>query len=326
MSETTDTAAPAATVKDPAGRPKRRPAGSDTLYKSVLYGASGLFALVCIGFIWGVVSPSIPAWKASGLSIIYGTTWDPSSGTFGAFPLILGTVETTAIALFLAIPIGIGTALTIVHLLPRRVKIPVSSAVELLAAVPSVVYGMFGLVILAPIFSGHVEPWLASLTGGHFPFSGTPEGISVLLAGVVLFVMVLPTIVALSRDVIDTVPHDQIEGALSVGASRWQMLYRVVLPGARTGIVGAVTLATARALGETIAVAMVIGGNPKLANSLFSPGSTLAATIATEFQGSTTQELAYLAALAVILMAITISVNSAGRRIIRRSSVKGALL
>jgi phosphate transport system permease protein len=295
--------------------------GSDALYKGVLYGASGLFAMVCLLFLWGVISPSIPAWRESGLSLIFGRTWDPSTETYGAFTLILGTLETTAIALLFAVPIGIGTALAIVHLLPARVRIPVSSAVELLAAVPSVVYGMFGLVVLAPIFSAHVEPWLAKITGGRFPFGGTPEGVSVLLAGCVLFVMVLPTIVALSRDVISTVPRDQIEGALSVGASRWQMLYRVVLPWARTGITGAVTLATARALGETIAVAMVIGVNPKLANSLFAPGSTLAATIATQFQGSSTHQLSYLYALAVILMVMTISVNWFGRRFIKRAMV-----
>jgi len=138
--------------------------------------------------------------------------------------------------------------------------------------------------------------------------------------------MVLPTIVALSRDVIAVVPRDQIEGALSVGASKWQMLFRVVLPEARSGIVGACTLATARALGETIAVAMVIGQNPKLANSLFSPGATLASTIATQFQGSTAQDLTYLAALAAILMAITVTVNWLGRRIISHAGVQGASL
>jgi len=326
MPELTETDASASEHTDLTGARTRAPARSDSLYLIVLYGVSALFALLCVGFLFSVIAPSIPAWKASGLSIIFGTTWDPASQTYGAATLILGTIETTAIALFFAVPIGIGTALAIVHVLPQRIKIPVSSAVEILAAVPSVVYGMFGLVILSPIFQAHVEPWLASLTGGHWPFQANQEGLSILLAGVVLFVMVLPTIVALSRDVIAVVPRDQIEGALSVGASKWQMLFRVVLPEARSGIVGACTLATARALGETIAVAMVIGQNPKLANSLFSPGATLASTIAIQFQGSTAQDLTYLAALAAILMAITVTVNWIGRRIISHAGVQGASL
>ena len=308
---------------DLAGRRNRRPAKSDSLYQVILYGTSALFALICAVFLLSVVLPSVPAWRASGLSIIFGTKWDPASKTYGALPLIFGTVETTAIALCFAIPIGVGTAIAIVHLIPRRFRIPVSSVVEMLAAVPSVVYGMFGLVVLVPIFQEHVQPWLANLTGGHFPFNGNPEGLSILLAGCVLFVMIVPTIIALSRDVIAAVPSDQIEGALSMGASRWQMLSRVVLPGARSGIVGAVTLATARALGETIAVAMVIGSNPRFANSLFSPGATLASTIATQYQGSTTQDLQYLAALAVILMSITVSANWIARRYVRGSTLKG---
>jgi len=167
-----------------------------------------------------------------------------------------------------------------------------------------------------------VEPDLADITNGHWPFNPPFEGVGVLLAGCVLFVMILPMIVALSRDAIAVVPNDQFEGALSIGATKWQVLSRVVLPAARTGIVGAVTLATARALGETVAVAMVIGLNPLFPHSLLSTASTLASTIALQFQDATPLQVAALGALAVILMAMTAIVNWIGRRLIQRSGAQ----
>ncbi|MGO9583282.1 MAG: phosphate ABC transporter permease subunit PstC [Acidimicrobiales bacterium] len=295
---------------------------SDWAYLFILYGVSGLFALICVVFLISVIVSSIPAWRHSGLSILYGRTWSQASDSFGALPIIVGTLLTTAIALVLAIPIGIGSALAIVHVLPGKARIYASSLVELLAAVPSVVYGLWGLLVLAPWFEKTVEPDLADITNGHWPFDAPFEGVGLLLAGCVLFVMILPMIVALSRDAIAVVPNDQFEGALSVGATKWQVLRSVVLPAARTGIVGAVTLATARALGETVAVAMVIGLNPLFPHSLFSTASTLASTIALEFQDATPLQVAALGALAVILMAMTAIVNWFGRRLIRRSGAQ----
>jgi phosphate transport system permease protein len=177
-------------------------------------------------------------------------------------------------------------------------------------------------LVLAPWFENTVQPNLADLTGHHFPFQPPYEGVGVLLAGCVLFVMILPMIVALSRDAIAIVPREQFEGALSVGATKWQVLRKVVLPAAKTGIVGAVTLATARALGETVAVALVIGLNPLFPHSLFSTASTLASTIALQFQDATPLQVAALGALAVILMVLTAIVNWFGRRLIRRSAVR----
>jgi phosphate transport system permease protein len=287
-----------------------------------LYGASGLFGLIAVVFLISIIGSSIPAWRHSGLSLIYGSVWSQGSDTFGALPIIVGTLETTAIALFFAIPIGIGAAIAIVHVLPPRLQIFFSSLVELLAAVPSVVYGLWGLLVLAPWFESSIQPWLSDLTGRRFPFQGSFEGVSLLLAGCVLFVMVLPMIVALSRDAIAVVPRDQYEGALSVGATRWQVMRKVVLPGARTGIVGAVSLATARALGETVAVALVIGLNPLFPNSLFSTASTLASTIALQFQDATPLQVSALGALAVILMVMTAVVNWVGRRLIRYSAIR----
>jgi len=305
---------------------KRFSARGDSVHWGVLYGVSGLFALICAVFIISIVASSIPAWRHSGLSIIYGRVWSQGSDSFGALPIITGTLATTAIALFFAIPIGVGCALAIVHVIPGRLRIFLSSLVELLAAVPSVVYGLWGLLVIAPWFEKTLEPDLAKITGGKFPFQAPPEGVSLLLAGCVLFVMVLPMIVALSRDAIAIVPHDQFEGALSVGATKWQVLRKVVLPGARTGIVGAVTLATARALGETVAVAMVIGLNPLFPPSLFSTASTLASTIALQFQDATPLQVAALGALAVILMTLTAIVNWFGRRLVRGAAFRAGVV
>ena len=301
--------------------PKRFAVKSDFAHWGMLYGVSGLFAVICAVFLISVIVSSIPAWRHSGLSIIYGRTWNQASDSFGALPIITGTLATTAIALLFAIPIGLGTAIAIVHVLPGKLRIFASSLVELLAAVPSVVYGLWGLLVLGPWFQATVEPSLAKITGSHFPFQAQPEGISLLLAGCVLFIMVLPMIVALSRDAIAIVPNDQFEGALSVGATKWQVLRKVVLPAARTGIVGAVTLATARALGETVAVAMVIGLNPLFPQSLFSTASTLASTIAVQFQDATPLQVAALGSLAVILMVLTAVVNWLGRRLVRRAAI-----
>jgi phosphate transport system permease protein len=308
------------------GEPKRFSVKSDLAHWGVLYGASGLFALICAVFLISIVVSSIPAWRHSGLSIIYGRVWSQGSNSFGALPIIAGTLATTAIALFFAIPIGIGAALAIVHVLPDRLRIVLSSLVELLAAVPSVVYGLWGLLVLAPWFENTVEPGLARITGSKFPFQAPPEGVSLLLAGCVLFIMILPMIVALSRDAISVVPHEQFEGALSVGATKWQVVRKVVLPGARTGVVGAVTLATARALGETVAVAMVIGLNPLFPSSLFSTASTLASTIALQFQDATPLQVAALGALALILMAMTAIVNWFGRRLISASAFRAGVV
>ena len=283
----------------------------------MLYGVSGFFLLVCLAFIASVVQASWPAWSKYGLSIVYGTTWNQGNSQFGALPLIAGTFETTAIALVLAVPIGIGTALAITHLLHRRLRTIATSVVSVLASVPSVVYGLWGLLVVGPYFADHIQPWLSNLFRNKFPFQVPAESLSLLLAGFILSIMVLPLVVALSRDAIASVPKEMEEGALSLGASRWQVFRKVILPSARTGITGAVTLATARALGETVAVAMTIGLNPAFAKSLNSTGATLASIIATEFQDSTPIQVASLAALAVILMAI-IAVNVIGRLMITR--------
>lgn len=278
-----------------------------------------MFGAVILLFVWSVVSTAWPAIHLYGAHLITGSSWVSGTGPYGALPLITDTVLTTVLALLLAVPVGLASAITLTFLIPRRLRTTATSLIELLAAVPSVVYGLWGLFYLIPWLTKTLQPFLSGVTGGAWPFSGPHEGFSVLLAGLVLSIMILPTIVAISRDVIAIVPAELIEGGLSLGATRGQVILHVVLPSARTGIFGAVALGAGRALGETIAVAMVIGSNPQLPHSLFSTGATLASTIATEFGNATGNTGSALAALALILMIITASVNAGARVLTKRA-------
>ena len=224
----------------------------------------------------------------------------------------------------LALPIGLGTALALAYLVPHRVRQGLSSAVELLAAVPSVVYGLWGLIVLAPLFREDVEPFLTSILGWTGLFNGPNEGVGLLLAGIILFVMVLPTMVAISRDVLAVVPSEQVEGAMALGATRWQVLRKVVVPGARTGILGAFTLATGRALGETVAVALVIGNSPYIAHSVKSTASTLPALIVNNFGEATGTELSALFGAGLVLLLIGVTVNAVARVLVRSAARSGA--
>jgi len=308
-------------IKTPGTAGRRRfrlPAVPNGLYRTVLYVVAGMFAALLVALVVTLIFQAAPALNHFGiLNFVKGTTWDPVHAKYGALPFIIGTLETTVIAMVLAIPVGLGSALFLVHGLRGRLRAVLSTAVEMLAAIPSVVYGLWALLVLAPWVASYLEPFLASLTGGKGPFSGPQLGVGLLLAGLILFVMVLPTMVAISRDVMAAIAADQVEGAYALGATRWQVLWRVVLPSARTGILGAITLATGRALGETIAVTMVIGNSTQIAHSLFSPAATLASTIANQFTEATEPyHLSSLMALGLILMFISVIVNAAARLLV----------
>jgi len=297
----------------------------DRYFRAFLAFVALVFCAVCVALVVTLVIQARPAFAHFGFSFLTGTTWDPVHVHYGALPFIIGTLETTAIALVLAIPIGLGTALFLVHVLPARIRSPLSTAIELLAAVPSVVYGLWALLVLAPWVRTIIEPALAAITGGQGPFSGVQLGVGLLLAGLVLSVMVLPTMVAISRDVITAVPGEQVEAAYALGATRWQVMWRVALPSARVGLLGAVTLAMGRALGETIAVTMVIGNSTAIAHSLFAPAATLASIIANQFTEATEPfHLASLIALGVVLLAVSILVNTAARLLVRSVGTRGA--
>jgi phosphate transport system permease protein len=278
-------------------------------------------AAVFVGLVaWFLVSLIIeakPAFSTLGFSWIFQKVWNPSHNKFGLLPFILGTIETTAIALVLAVPIGLGTALALAYLVPQRLRPGLSTMVELLAAVPSVVYGLWGLVVLAPLCREYLEPFLTTVFGWTGLFNGPNGGVGLLLAGIILFVMILPTMVAISRDVLAVVPNEQVEGAMALGATRWQVLRKVVVPGARTGLLGAFTLATGRALGETVAVALVIGNSPFIAHSVKSSAATLPSLIVNNFGEASGTELSALFGAGLVLLVIGVGVNALARVLVR---------
>jgi phosphate transport system permease protein len=308
------------------GRERKLSAGSDKPYQATNAFVALAFSAIGVLFIYSIVSKSIPGWEHTGLGLLYKSDWNYGSGTYGALPLILGTLLTTGVALLLAVPVGLGSALSISFLIPRRFRLIVSSIVELLAVVPSVIYGVWGLLTMEGFLNQKGEPWLRNLTNGRWPFGGVPIGLGIMLGSIVLAVMILPTIIAVSRDVFVAVPNELIEGALSVGATRSQVLRKVVLPSCRTGILGAITLGTGRALGETIAMVFLLGGvSPlhPLCSSLFCTGGTIASEIAGNF-GTRNDPVSFgiLCCLAMILMVIVGGVNLGARAIVQRNLKK----
>jgi phosphate transport system permease protein len=238
------------------------------------------------------------------------SNWDPVAGDFGALPFIYGTLVSSFLALLIAVPLGIGVAIFMNEMCPRPLRNPFSYLVELLAAIPSVIYGLWGIFVLVPIMRNYVQPFLAAHLGWTGFFSGPMYGIGMLPASVILAIMVVPFISSITREVMLAVPQQQREAALALGATRWEMLRIGVLRNARLGIMGGIVLALGRALGETMAVTMLIGNRPEIAKSLFAPGYTMASVIANEFSEAT--DNLYLSALVEIglaLFLVTIVVN-----------------
>lgn len=243
--------------------------------------------------------------------------WDPVAGNFGALPFIYGTLVSSLVALALAVPLGVGAAVFIAEMCPARLRGILSFTTELLAAIPSVIYGLWAIFVLVPLLRVYVEPWLAKYFGWTRLFEGPPYGIGMLAAGVVLAIMVVPIISSLTRDVLTAVPRQQREAVLALGATRWEMIRMGVLRNARAGILGAIILGLGRALGETMAVTMVIGNRPEIAKSLLAPGYTMASVIANEFSEATGN--LYLSALVEIglaLFLVTIVVNGFARLLV----------
>ncbi len=258
-----------------------------------------------------------------GWPFLWGTTWDPVAEQFGVLPFLYGTLVTSAVALLIAVPMGLGVSIFLSELAPRWLSDPVAFLVELLAAIPSVIYGLIGIFVLVPWVRNSLEPFL-SHTLGFLPFfRGAPYGVGMLTAGLVLAVMVVPFIVSVSREVLMAVPRAQREAILSLGATRWETVWIAVLPYARSGIMGSVFLALARALGETMAVTMVIGNRPEIKLSLFEPGYTMAAVIANEFTEATSDlYVQTLIEVGLVLFAVTILVNALARLLIYSMSKK----
>ncbi len=279
---------------------------------TVLAGA--ILALIAYFFI-RLIGESGDTFSRFGLSFIFGNDWDPAHGIFHGFPLVAGTLITSAIALILGVPVAVAAALFLNELCPRRFRTPLAILVDLLAAVPSVVYGLWGILVLAPKLLP-AEKWFAS-TFSFIPFigGGTPTTPNYFLAGLILAIMILPIVSAISREVIATVPSEHKEAALALGATRWEMIRMAVLPYARPGIIGGAMLGLGRAIGETIAVVLVIGNAPVIGSHLFNQGYTLAAVIAAEFgeAANTPAHSSALFAAGVVLFVLTLAINIVAR-------------
>jgi phosphate transport system permease protein len=251
-----------------------------------------------------------------GWEFVLGKNWDPVAGSFGALPFVYGTLVTSLVALMIAVPVGLGTSIFLAELAPRALSDPLSQIIELLAAVPSVIYGLLGIFVLVPFLRG-IEPALSRWLGWSPLFRGSFYGVSYFTAGVLLAIMILPFIVAVCREVLLAVPREQREAILALGATRWEMSRRAVLPYAWRGIIGSIFLALARALGETMAVTMVVGNVAQISASLFAPGYTIAAVIANEFTEATDSlYLSALIELGLVLFVLTMIINAFARLLV----------
>ena len=284
---------------------------ADQVFRSfVILCALAVLAIVGLIF-YELVSQSHLSISKFGLSFLKKQIWDPVAEDFGALPFIYGTVVSSLLGLLIAVPLSIGTALFITEICPGRLRPVLSLLVELLAAIPSVIYGLWGIFVLAPFLRLHVQPFLGKYFAWTGLFSGPKYGWGMLAAGCIIAIMILPIIASITREVVTAVPRVQREAALALGATKWEMLRMAVLRNARPGIFGATILGLGRALGETMAVTMVIGNRPEIAKSLFAPGYTLASAIANEFTEAVGN--VYFSALmemALVLFVITLIVNA----------------
>lgn len=307
----------------------RRPTGvgrtGDRALHALSAAAGLVVALVLVAIVYQMVSNAGPSISHFGLGFLVHTAWAPNFGVFGAGALIYGTAISSLVGLMIATPLGIGIGLYLSMMAPRGVRTVVGPLVEMLAAIPSVILGFWGVIVFAPFLQQHIEPWLHN-TLGFIPLFGPPQttGLSVLTAGLILAVMVLPIIASLSRDLFSTVPDDLTQGAAALGATRWEVIRGVVLPTTSSGVAAATVLGLGRALGEAIAVAQVIGDGEGIHASLFQPGATLTSRIALQFQETTPHTLyaASLFYLALILLVIGLVTTVTARLIAGRFDVE----
>jgi phosphate transport system permease protein len=279
-------------------------------------GAVGLLGAI----VWKVIDLAWPAIQHYGLAFITEETWDPVKKTFGALPFIYGTAMSSLIALVIATPLAIAIALWLSELAPRGARGVIGSLVEMLAAIPSVVLGLWGILVLGPFLAHHLEPWLHDHLG-FIPIFGqpSPTGTGLFTAGLILSIMIVPIIASICRELFLQVPSELEEGALALGATRWEMVRGVILPATRTGITAAIILGLGRALGEAIAVTQVIGGGTQISKNIFGPSDTLASKIAASYQGAASGlETASLLYLAAILLVIGLIANLIAQVIVRR--------
>jgi phosphate transport system permease protein len=252
-----------------------------------------------------------------GFSFFLGKVWDPVAGDFGAFPFLYGTIVSSLLALVIAVPLSLGVAVFVTEMCPRWLRTPISFLVELLAAIPSVIYGLWAVFVLAPLLRDYVQPFLKKALGWTGFFEGPAYGVGMLAAGIILAIMIVPIIASITREVLVSVPQHQREAVLALGATKWEMVRMAVLRNARAGILGAVILGLGRAIGETMAVTMVIGNRAEVAKSLFAPGYTMASVIANEFSEATDDlYLSALVEIGLVLMLVTLVINVCARLLV----------
>jgi phosphate transport system permease protein len=306
----------------------RHGAWMDKLFR----GATRLSALLVFASVVAILVTllvgAMPALQKFGFSFLFSSEWNPVTENFGALVAIFGTLVTSAIALLIAVPVSFGIALFITQMAPSWLKRPIGTAIELLAAIPSIIYGMWGLFVFAPMFADHVQPWisdnLGDLPGIGLLFQGPPMGIGMFTAGLILAIMIIPFIAAVMRDVFEVVPQVLKESAYGLGATTWEVVWNIVLPYTRVGVVGGIMLGLGRALGETMAVTFVIGNAQRISPSLFMPGSTISSTLANEFNEAVGElYTASLIELGLILFLITFVVLALARLLLMRMSASG---
>jgi len=297
----------------------------DEIARMVTFLFAASVVLVTLLLVFDLWQGSVLSRHKFGFNFFRTSVWDPIFDQFGALPFIYGTLVTAAVSLLIAVPLGIGAAIFLAELAPARVSDTLEFFIDLLAAVPSVIYGLLGVFVVVPLMRSYIQPALKNSLGFLPIFQGPSYGVGFLTAGVVLAIMVIPYIISVSREVLLSVPRDQREAALSLGSTRWEATWKVVVPFARGGIMGSIFLALARALGETMAVTMVIGNNPIVSASLFSPGYSIAAVIANELTEATSN-LHYqsLIELGLVLFILTFILNGLARLLIVATSQRGA--
>jgi phosphate transport system permease protein len=291
----------------------------DAVFRAVLTAFGLLVVLLVAAIAIELTGAALPSIRRFGPAFLWTSRWDPVHDVFGALPFVYGTVASSLLGLAIGVPVSLGAAIYLAEIAPGRVSDLLSFVVELLAAVPSVILGLWGIFVLVPAVRGAVEPALSGALGWLPLFSGPAYGIGLLAAGIVLAIMIVPIVSAVSRDVLRAVPQDAREAMYALGATRWEVIRRAVLPYGRVGIVGAVILGLGRALGETMAVTMVIGNRPQITASLFQPAYTIAAALANEFtEASTDLYLSALIEMALVLFAVSLLVNAAARWLVSR--------
>jgi phosphate transport system permease protein len=317
----------AVALEPPGVRPARREPHpptptynlGDRIFNWLTAGFAGLILVIIATMVATLAIQSRVAIRAFGLQFFYTSTWDPIHNVFGAAPAILGTVYTSLLALLFAAPVGVMVAIFLVEMAPRKVRTWLGFIVELLAAVPSIVYGLWALVILVPIVRNDIQPPLIGHFGNIFLFQGYPIGLGVFTAALILSIMILPTIASITRDVMLAVPNAQRDAMLALGATKWETTWKAVIPYARSGIIGGIVLALGRAIGETMAVQMVIGNTQTFNLSIFNFGTTLPATIVNQFTEATGDTYrSALIELAFILMVVAIILNAIARLLVWR--------